>query len=95
MKASTGIIGIGALLAITLLAGCATTSVNSKSVDAQSAVRASNQHCGPEAASRVPANGSNCQGAGRSYSGEDIDRTGKTSAADALALLNPSISVGR
>ncbi|MEO7208603.1 MAG: hypothetical protein ABI356_13670 [Steroidobacteraceae bacterium] len=38
---------------------------------------------------------SKCRGIGRAYSSEDIARTGKTSAGDALALLDPSITVHR
>ena len=93
MNASISI--VGAVLAISLVAGCATTNVGGNSPSAQSVARTNDQHCGLQSASRLPANGSNCQFAGRSYSGEDVDRTGKTSAAEALAILDPSISVGR
>jgi hypothetical protein len=94
MKALIGIIGIGASVAMALVTGCTTTSAG-KSSEAQAAARASDQHCGSESASRIPSNGTSCRTAGRSYSSEDIDRTGKTSAAEALAVLDPAISVGR
>jgi hypothetical protein len=95
MKAPIGIIGIGASVAIALASGCATTSVSSKPSEARSAARASDLHCASESASRIPSDSSSCRTAGRSYSSEDIDRTGKTSAAEALAVLDPSVSVGR
>lgn len=93
MNASISI--IGAVLAINLVAGCATTNMSGNSPGTPSVARTNDQHCGLQSASRLPANGANCQVAGRSYSGEDVDRTGKTSAAEALAILDPSISVGR
>ena len=95
MKAPLGIIGIGASVAIALVSGCATTGVSSKPSEARSAASSSDQHCVSETASRIPSNGSTCRDAGRSYSSEEIDRTGKTSAADALAVLDPSVSVRR
>ena len=42
-------------------------------------------------ASRIPQNG--CNVAGRAYTQEDIDRTGKTDAGHALQMLDPSITV--
>ena len=36
-----------------------------------------------------------CNSAGRSYSRDDIDRTGKTNLGDALRQLDPSITVHR
>jgi hypothetical protein len=45
--------------------------------------------------SRISPTPPKCRGFGRSYSGDDIQRTGQTSAADALALLDPSVTVHR
>lgn len=75
------------------LFGCTTTADNAKSKPAVSAA-AKDPTCLTETGSRIAGN-SKCRGFGRAYSSEDIDRTGKTSAADALALLDPSITVHR
>jgi hypothetical protein len=75
------------------LFGCATTADNSKPKSAVSAA-AKDPTCLTETGSRISGT-SKCRGYGRAYSSEDIDRTGKTSAADALALLDPSVTVHR
>jgi hypothetical protein len=69
--------------------GCAATAENAK--PAVSAA-AQDPACLTDTGSRIAGN-SKCRGFGRSYSSTDIDRTGQTSAADALALLDPSITV--
>jgi hypothetical protein len=81
------------ILAGVSLFGCATTADNAKPTLAVSAA-AKDPNCLTETGSRI-AGTSKCRGFGRAYSSEDIDRTGKTSAADALALLDPSITVHR
>jgi hypothetical protein len=78
-----------------LLCGCATPSSNSTSRQAASAAAVKDPNCLTETGSRVAEGKANCRGFGRSYSDEDISRTGKTSAADALGLLDPSITVHR
>jgi hypothetical protein len=75
------------------LFGCATTADNAKAKPAVSAA-AKDPTCLTETGSRI-AGTSKCRGYGRAYSSEDIDRTGKNSAADALALLDPSVTVHR
>jgi hypothetical protein len=52
-----------------------------------------NPACASQLGSRIPANGSNCTSIVRSYSGEDIDRTGQTTAGDALRLMDPAITL--
>jgi hypothetical protein len=76
------------------LLGCATTAENAKSKPAVSAAAAKDPTCLTETGSRITGT-SQCRGFGRSYSSADIDSTGKTSAADALALLDPSVTVHR
>jgi hypothetical protein len=76
------------------LFGCATTADNAKSKPAVSAA-AQDPNCLTDTGSRIAAGTSKCRGFGRSYSGTDIDRTGQTNAADALGLLDPSITVHR
>jgi hypothetical protein len=51
------------------------------------------QPCPPVTASRIPARPGECSSsAGRSYSQDDIQRTGQTNLADALPMLDPSIT---
>lgn len=83
----------GAVSAGFVLCGCATSISNSK--QAVSAARVSDPNCLTETGSRISAGKSNCRGFGRSYTEDDISRTGQTSAADALGLLDPSITVHR
>jgi hypothetical protein len=77
------------------LFGCATTAENAKPQPAASAATVADPNCLTATGSRVAPGTSKCRGFGRAYSSEDIDRTGQTSAADALALLDPSITVHR
>jgi hypothetical protein len=75
-----------------VLFGCATTPQNQSKPAATAATKDSN--CLTETGSRIPPAGkAGCRGYGRSYSDEDIQRTGSTNAADALSLLDPSITV--
>jgi hypothetical protein len=74
-----------------VLAACAATP-NVKP-DTTSAAIAQNPACLTETGSRIAGDRANCTAYGRSYSSDDIDRTGKVDAADALKLLDPSITV--
>jgi hypothetical protein len=82
----------GVIVSGLILFGCAATPQNSKP-PATAAMKDPN--CLTETGSRISAVNSNCRGFGRSYSHDDIDRTGLTNAADALALMDPSITVHR
>jgi hypothetical protein len=75
------------------LFGCATTAENATPKPAATAA-AKDPNCLTDTGSRL-SGASKCRGYGRSYSGDDIDRTGQTSAGDALALMDPSITVHR
>jgi hypothetical protein len=75
------------------LYGCATTAENGKSKPAT--VLAKDPSCLTETGSRISAGPTKCRGTGRAYSSDDIQRTGSTSAADALGLLDPSVTVHR
>jgi hypothetical protein len=46
-----------------------------------------------DTASRIPQTDPQCQASGRSYSGEDISRTGAQTAGQALQLLDPSVTI--
>jgi hypothetical protein len=70
-------------------AGCATPQART---DTQ--VAAVNHPCAVQSGSRLPVRPGECNGlAGRSYSQDDMERTGKTNVGDALQLLDPSLSV--
>jgi len=72
---------------------CSTTSPPS-SETRTAAAAAPAQACVPETASRLPMRPGACSSVpGRSYSNEDIERTGQTNVGDALGLLDPSITV--
>jgi hypothetical protein len=69
-----------AIASVLILAACAATTPDTRpSVGATPAI----------------AQNRDCTAAGRSYSREDIDRTGATTADEALRLMDPSITVHR
>jgi hypothetical protein len=50
--------------------------------------------CPQNTASRIPMRPGECSSTpGRTYSNEDIERTGQTNVGEALQMLDPSISV--
>jgi hypothetical protein len=81
--------GVAAVAAVLTLAGCASTSGTKPTA----AVVDHNSGCLTSTASRIPVTSADCTAIGRSYSSEDIERTGATSAAGALRLLDPGLSV--
>ena len=83
----------GLIVAGVTLFGCATTAQNGKSKPATAMTQ--DPTCLTETGSRISAAPSKCRGIGRAYSSEDIQRTGSTSAADALGLLDSSVTVHR
>jgi hypothetical protein len=83
----------GSILAALVLFGCAATSQNSNPKSATAAAKDSN--CLTQTGSKIASSKPNCMAFGRSYSGEDIERTGSTSAGTALAIIDPSITVHR
>jgi hypothetical protein len=74
-----------------ILAACATTLPHDATKSGASEALA--QQCLSQTGTRIPTE--NCSEIGRSYSSEDINRTGSTTAGDALRLLDPSITVHR
>jgi hypothetical protein len=77
-----------ALLAALSICGCATTNTpNTAGVPARPST------CLTSTGSRIPAGPDACTATGRSYSQTDLDRTGKTTVAGALANLDPSITI--
>lgn len=78
----------GMIIAAATLFGCAATG------SAKTKPTALNDpSCLTDTGSRISEGPSKCRGIGRSYSNEDIQRTGATSAGDALSLLDSSITV--
>jgi len=53
---------------------------------------AENPSCPTQTGSRI-AGKAKCRGTGRSYTSDDLKRTGKTTVGGALPLLDPSITV--
>jgi len=83
---------VSAIAAALVLASCAATNPNVKP-NATSAAVAKNPACLGQTGNRIPGDRADCVAFGRSYSRDDIDRTGKTNLGDALAILDPSIAV--
>jgi hypothetical protein len=54
---------------------------------------AANPNCLTSTGSRIPVTGTDCTATGRSYSNQDLQRTGATSVAGALPLMDPSLTV--
>jgi Tfp pilus assembly protein FimV len=82
------------IAAAATLFGCATTADNTKPKPTVAAATATDPSCLTDTGSRISGT-AKCRGYGRAYSNQDIERTGQTSAADALALLDPSVTVHR
>jgi hypothetical protein len=83
----------GLIVAGATLFGCATTAENGKLKPATAMTK--DPTCLTETGSRISMGPAKCRGFGRSYSNDEIERTGSTSAADALGLLDPSVTVHR
>jgi hypothetical protein len=82
----------GFMVAGLVLFGCAATSQNTKPA-ASAAMK--DPSCLTDTGGLISSGKPACRGFGRSYSDADIQRTGSTNAGDALALLDPSITVHR
>jgi hypothetical protein len=83
----------GTAAAILILAACAARTADVKPSAQTSASLAPNPACLSQTGSRIARNDAHCSAFGRSYSNEDIDRTGSTTAGDALRLLDPGLTV--
>jgi hypothetical protein len=63
-------------------------------VDTQAAAVAAPRPCSLATASRIAQGPDQCSASpGRTYSQQDVERTGQTNVADALQMLDPSITV--
>lgn len=82
---------LGVVVSGALLFGCAAMPRNPNSEPPASAA-IKDPNCLTETGSRVSSK-SSCRGYGRSYSYDDIQRTGSFFPGDALAILDPTITV--
>jgi hypothetical protein len=79
-----------AIASLLLLVACAATTTDVKPKAEASTTAAQNPGCLTQTGSRIAGN---CSAPGRSYSKDDIDRTGAETAGDALQLMDPSILI--
>jgi|HubBroStandDraft_4_1064222.scaffolds.fasta_scaffold264481_3 hypothetical protein len=77
------------ITAAVVLAGCASSTTK----PIASAAAVNNPNCLTSTGSRIPVTGTDCTATGRSYSNQDLQRTGATSVAGALPLMDPSLTV--
>ena len=84
-----------AIASLLVLAACAAPTAGVKPNAATPGPVADNPACLKSTASRIPDSAEGCSAFGRSYSSEDVQRTGSTTADEALRLLDPSITVHR
>jgi hypothetical protein len=80
-----------AIAAAFILVSCAATTAGVK----PDAAAARNPACLSETGSRIPDHGASCATFGRSYSSDDIRRTGSATTDGILPLLDPAITVHR
>jgi hypothetical protein len=83
----------GAIATLLILTACAATTANVKPKAEASGPVAQNPACLSQTGTRIPGDNTTCSAIGRSYSSDDINRTGSTTAGEALRLLDPSITV--
>lgn len=81
-----------ATIAVGILSGCATAPRNG-APGAGPQKTAQDRICLKDTGTRIPASGKDCSVIGRSYSSEEMSRTGATTTGGALQLLDPSITV--
>jgi hypothetical protein len=82
---------IGAAVSLAVLCGC-TESNATRKPDAVTTSAIQESACLKETGSRLPGSSASCSATGRSYSSDDLNRTGSTTAAESLRLLDPSIT---
>lgn len=86
-------IRIGAAVAAGLiLSSSAAFADDAPPQPAKQSVPAQDPSCLTHTGSRIDTKGK-CRGTGRSYTGEDLNRTGKSTVGGSLPLLDPSITV--
>ena len=86
----------GSALAVLMavVSGCASTPRDAAMTDANRVATAQAKPltgCVNDTGSRIQRKPEDCRGPGRTYSDEDLERTGQFNAADALRRLDPSL----
>ena len=81
---------VGVIATMLVIAACAATSPNAKP---PATAAAHDPSCLKQTGSRILRDNAGCKGVGSSYSSADIDRTGATTAGEALRDLDPAITV--
>jgi hypothetical protein len=84
-----------AIPAVLILAACSATTAGVKPQAAAAAPTGRNPACLSDTGTRILGNSADCSAVGRSYSSDDINRTGSSTVAGALRQLDPSITVHR
>jgi hypothetical protein len=82
-----------AVTGLLILAACAARTADVKPSAGTSASVAPNPACLSQTGSRIASDDAHCSAFGRSYSNEDVDRTGATTPGEALRLLDPGLTV--
>jgi hypothetical protein len=75
------------------LAACTTPSATREPAKTALVAPAGTPGCVADTATRIPLKERDCAGFGRTYTQEDIQRTGQPDTAQALRLLDPSLTV--
>jgi len=81
------------LAAVMLLTACASTGPRTAANSGSEGTPGAKSACPNDTASRIPRDPSSCYGLGRTYSNDELRRTGASSVADALRQLDPAVSV--
>jgi hypothetical protein len=84
---------ISTVAALVVLCACAGSNAAVKRDASTASTAQNNPACLKETGSRVPSAGASCSGFGRSYSSDDISRTGSPTVGGSLRLLDPSLTV--
>jgi hypothetical protein len=80
---------IGMTAAVLILAACATPAPTVKPTTAAQ----TDPTCLTSTGTRIPVTGTDCSAIGRSYSNDDLDRTGATTVGGGLRLLDPALTI--
>jgi uncharacterized lipoprotein YajG len=81
------------IASLLVLAACAANTAGVKPKAAAPEAVAQNPACQSETGSRISGTNANCSAIVRSYTHDDISRTGSTTVGEGLRLLDPSITI--
>jgi len=80
------------MLAAALAAGCATAPPAGKQAAANATDATAKAFCVRETGSRIQPKPGDCIGPGRTYSRDELERTGEFTSAEALKKLDPRLN---